>query len=72
MTVVEAIPFSQHVLGFGGFGVTGVILVYVAPDVRQEIGSIPGLLERRAQAYEVALVLYQLVAEEGEVILFQS
>jgi hypothetical protein len=75
VAVVDARPLAQHVFALGGLGVLllvrTVILVNVGADVCEEVGAVAGLADGVADADEVAAVLRVLLAEEGEVVLFQ-
>lgn len=72
VAVVDAISLLEHVLGLGSFGVVGSVLIDIGPHIGQEVGPVAGLLEGRAQAIQISLVGGKLLAEEGEVVLFES
>lgn len=72
MTIIDATALSKHVLGLGVFGVIGTVFVDVGADIRKKVGAIASLGNGFAQAHEIALMLGELLTEEGQVVLFQS
>lgn len=72
MAIVDTVPLLQHVLGLGRRRVRGTVLVDVAADVGEEVCAVTGGGEGGAEPGEVALVGGKLVAEKGEVVLFQG
>lgn len=72
VAVVNAVALLEHIVGLGGLGVVLAVFINVGADVGQEVGAVAGLLEGRLQSRKIPLMARELLAEEGEVVLFKG